>query len=501
MKQIIYLCIIFCFSISQFFAQEKTKIEILNANSLVFYQNEQGEKYQKLTGDVIFLHDSVYMYCDTALFFSKKNFLTAFSNVYIKKGDSLNLHGDSLFYYGDKKFAKIRRNVKLEKKNEIVLTTNFLDFDLNENIGHYFNNGISVSKENILKSEKAYYYTDLDVLFFKKNVKLDNKDYEIFSDTLKYNTKKEISYFIGSTEIFSDSSYIYCENGIYEHKKNIGKLSKNVFYKNQSKLLYADSLFLDRNKNFGKAFNNITIKDTIQDIILKGNFALYKEKPEYIIITDSALLIQIDKKDSLFLHADTLISTQKIDSSGNFRTLRAFHHVKIFKESLQVKCDSLVYLFQDSTIHLFKNPVIWSEENQLTADKIVIYILDEKIDYINMTNNAFIISQKDTSFFNQIKGKNMIAYVKDNKLEKIDVNGNGESVYFAEDEKEIVGVNKSESSKMKILFKEGQVEQIKFLSKPKAILYPLKDFPETERLLKNFLWLDNERPKNKLDVF
>ncbi len=496
-KKIFLIFILIFIKISFVFSQKK--IRIISANSLSFNKSKDGKDFQSLTGKVTFLHDSVYMDCDTAFYFEKENSLIAFGNVHILKGDSLNLYSDSLFYDGNSKIAKIRKNVKLIKKDQVTLTTNFLDFDINKNVSFYFNGGKSINKDNILESEKGFYYNKKNEIFFKKKVKIKNPNYEIFSDTLKYNTNTEISYFIGPTEIFSDSNYIYCENGWYEHKLEIAKLSKNVIYKNQSKKLKSDSLFFDRKKNIGKAYQNIIIKDTLENIILKSNYAFYKENEDYIMLTDSALLIQVENNDSLFLSSDTLLSIKKNDSIGDFKILKAFHKTKIFRSDFQSICDSLVYSLRDSIIQFFIEPVIWSSGNQMTAEKINIKMSNQKIKYIEMINSAFIISKEDSIFFNQIKGKKIIANVKDNKLQKIFVNGNGESVYFEKEEEKIVGVNKSESSKMTIFLNDNKIDKIKFIKKPKATFFPLKDLQEKERTLKNFKCLENLRPKSKND--
>jgi hypothetical protein len=120
---------------------------------------------------------------------------------------------------------------------------------------------------------------------------------------------------------------------------------------------------------------------------------------------------------------------------------------------------------------------------------------------MHLYNAAFIISQEDTTKFNQIRSKNMICYFENNELHRIWARGNGQTVYYPKDSKEIIGVNKAECSDLMIYVKEGDVDKISFLTKPEATLYPLDQAPENEIVLQGFSWLDKIRPKTKHDIF
>jgi hypothetical protein len=201
----------------------------------------------------------------------------------------------------------------------------------------------------------------------------------------------------------------------------------------------------------------------------------------------------------LFLHADTI--TSNYDTSGTHRILKAYHKVKIFREDFQARCDSMVYNFQDSVITMYAEPILWSEGNQMTSEKVEIHMKDEKIDFFKLMRTAFIVSQKDTSRYNQIRGKEMIGYIRNNQLSRVDVFGNGQTIYFTVDEKEneIVGVNFSESSDIIIYMKNGQVSRINMIKQPTGTLYPLGELEETK--LKGFQWLEDLRPKSKMEIF
>lgn len=494
-KQI--LLIIFLFLTKSSFSQKVTKIEVINANTLE-YDEIKSDKIRRLIGNVIFRHDSVYLYCDSAYSYVETNSIDAFSNVHIVQGDTFHLYCDTLKYNGDTKKGQLFNNIRL-KDQEMLLTTQRMNYDMNKNLAYYFGGGKIVDSENILTSKIGHYYSNTKTFFFKDSVVLINPDYIMTSDTLQYNTTNEIAYFFGPTTITSEENIIYCENGWYDTKNELSQFNKNSVFENEEQQLKGDSLFYNRKTGFGQSFKNITLIDTTKDMIIYGDYAEYHRKNDSTFVVGNSLLINIIDDDSLFLHADTLMSV--FDSIRNNHDLFAFHHVKFYKSDIQGACDSLVYSFSDSTMKFYKDPVLWSEESQLTADFITLGMRNNAIHTINMYNAAFIISQDTTDKFNQIKGKNMYGNFKDNKLFKMTVKGNGQSVYYAKEEDKYTGVNKSECTDMLLLFNENKADKITFITKPNAVFYPINLIEQSELLLKGFIWLGKLRPQNKEDVF
>lgn len=234
-------------------------------------------------------------------------------------------------------------------------------------------------------------------------------------------------------------------------------------------------------------------------MIVKGNRIIYNDLNETALATDSAHLLLYSEKDTLFLHADTLKSIP--DSIPDEKLVMAYFQVKFFREDMQGKCDSLVYWSKDSTIQLFKEPVIWSENNQMTSTYIEMIRQGNGLDLIKMQQNAFIIAMEDSVKFNQIKGRNMLGYVRENELYKIDVDGNGQSVYYARDDNGIIGLNKAQSSKIEIYLKESKVNKIVFITSPDGQLLPLFQISEADKVLPGFKWWDEIRPKKVSDIF
>ncbi len=475
------------------------QIEIIQAD-FIELDEALGMGAQRLIGNVKLKHEDGIMTCDSAYFYSKSRSLDAFSNVVIEQGDTLTLYGDKLHYEGDTRIAQIRKNVKLID-NETVLITDYLDYNRETDIAYYLNGGVITQEDNILSSEQGYYHTQTEIFYFKDSVVIDNPDYKIYSDTLQYNTKTEVSYFFGPTEIIGEENYIYCEGGWYDTKQDISLLNKNALLENDGRVLKGDSLYYERDNGFGRAISNVEMIDSTQNIILRGNKGIYYENEGLITLSDSALMIQIDGLDSLFIHADTLQSINDTASTTDSKILLAFKHVKIYRQDLQGMCDSLAYIEDDSTFHLFGDPVLWADENQLTASKIELQTRNDEMYRLYMRNTALLISMEDSTKYNQIRGKSMTGYFENNDLVRLDVTGNGQTLYYAEDLGIIIGVNKAECTDLNIYLVDNQVSRVNYLVQPAGKYYPLNLLPSSEAFLDGFAWHDQWRPKKYSDVF
>ncbi len=499
LKKIIFLPFFFFLGLSvSLTAQQKGKksrVEILNADILKI---DRVRALRKLQGNVRLKHEDILLICDSALVFDKSNVVEAYSNVTLNRGDTLFLYGDYIRYDGDTKKAVVTGNVHLKDK-KTDLKTDRLEFDMENNIGYYLTGGVITSEDNRIESREGYYHSNTKEYFYKGNVKVETSDYTITSDTMRYDPDEDITWFYGPTKIISDSVSIFCERGWYNLKKDISKFSVHAFMQTHEHSVRGDTLFYDKHRGYGTADGNVEMLDTVQKVVLYGNKAVYWEKPERSMITDSALFVQYSAEgDSLYLHADTLRSFT--DTAG-YRMLTAFFGVRIYSKDMQGACDSLSYSFADSVIRMFGSPVLWSGENQMTAKTIYLFTRGRNIDHFEMITDAMIISRYDSVHFNQIKGKNMTGYFRDNHLYRIDVNGNGQSIYYPDDQGEIIGYNKVECSNIIIWVKDNKIRKIVMLKQPSGTLDPPPQTFTEDQKLKGFIWLDARRPRSKRDVF
>lgn len=476
------------------FSQQKYRIQIISSEAML--SDERNPDAIKIIGNPIFEHDGAYLYCDSALMYEKTNSIDCFGKVHIKSGDTLHMYGRFLKYNGNTRIANIKDSVKVRDPNS-TLYSNEIVYNRNTNIVSYFNGGRIVNKDNTLKSKKADYHTDTKLAYFSDDVIMFNSDYTVNTDTLKYNTETRIAYFLGPTQMVGEDVFIYCEDGEYDREKNNSRFSKRAKLIDGTRILTGDSLCYYENQNYGKAKGNIFLTDTLENIIVRGNFAEYFKSLQFAYITKKPHAEIWENSDTLFLRADTLRVT--FDTvSNDTKDIFAYYNTKFYRSDIQGACDSMVYATADSVVCLMQKPVLWSDENQITADTIYVFLKNEQIDNIKMCNSAFIISQDTLYGFNQLKGKNMIAYFKDQQLNHIDITGNAESLYYVkENDNTLIGINIMKSNTMTVVVSDNKVSQIHNYQTPDAKLYPEDKLTEENKYFKNFLWRSSDRPLNK----
>jgi lipopolysaccharide export system protein LptA len=480
----------------------KKKIELIYADEdRIGVDKITGKDIHRFQGKVHLKHNEITMWCDSAHYVPDKNQVTAFSKIHIEQGDTLDLFGNYLFYDGKSEIAIVNGNVELIDK-ETHLYTDTINYDVRNRIARYNHNGRITNSDNTLTSIIGIYYVSENLFHFKDSVKIVNPDYVMTADTMDYNTQTETSFFTGPTELKGDSIYLYCEKGWYDTKNDVTSIWKNAMIDNRQQIIHGDSLFFNNNTGYGESFRNVVIEDTINNLVVKGNYAWYYKIPERFMVTNRAMFIQVSKGDSLFLHADTISAITVSDTSAKgYRLMKAYHGCRVFSKDLQSKCDSLSYSFQDSVIRLYTSPVIWSEENQLTADSMAVFTKNRKTDRLELYNSAFIISQVDTIRFNQIKGRSLTGYFKNNELYKIDIKGNGESIFYLLDGEDVAGVDQAKCANIEVFVEKGKISAIYQKENPAGTTDPPeKGIPEALRL-SGFKWFDNLRPKKRDDIF
>jgi len=213
------------------------------------------------------------------------------------------------------------------------------------------------------------------------------------------------------------------------------------------------------------------------------------------------------------MHADTLKAIQKKTSKKQASTdstkqeLYAYHKVKFTKKDMQGKCDSMYYNAIDSVMKMRGKPILWNNVNQLTADCINITTGKKSLKTMELFGTAFVISETDSLHYNQVKGKYMKGFFNDNKLVRVNVEGNGQTIYYVNEKdkktnkEEIKAVNRAECSDLTIYLKENEIDRITFKTKPDATVFPIDQIELKEFKLKGFNWRKKEQPLKKEDIF
>ena len=477
----------------------KQTLIYLERSDLVRFDNENLPDIQVLIGNVILRHDDVYLYCDSAHLNQNTNSFKAFGHVKIEQGDSLEIYSKRLNYNGNTRIGHLFHNVKMIN-GEVTLYTDTLIYERDKELGYYTCGGKLVDSLNTLVSKHGYYYSNTKIAEFKYDVVGVNNKSTIESDTLTYNTETKIATILGPTYIHhSDSTTIYSELGWYNSENDQSQLLKeSLINHGKGKSLAGDTIFYDKRLGLGEAFHNVIMKDSLNQICLYGHYGYYKEEGEIGIITDSAMMVEYSQKDTTYIHGDTLYSYAQGEDK---KMTLAFHNVRLFNNEFQGVCDSLTFFSGDSILHMMQMPIIWNENQQITGDTIHIYPKNGTVDRMHVVDNAMMIQEEDTIHYNQVSGKEIIAYIQNEELHYVDISGNVESIFYPNDQGDLIGLNTIKSSYMTVYFKEGKLERFNVYPSPTAIMYPMSQITENMLYLANYTWQIDVRPISKGDIF
>lgn len=468
---------------------------------------QDGKRVDWVIGNVIFTQNQTTIYCDSAQIFKKENSVEAFGRVRIIDGDSVTVTARHLRYDGNERIACLRNNVVFQKLATATLYTDFLNYYRNLSEARYFNGGRLIDSTNTLTSAKGYYNTRSNMASFKTNVVGVNPDYTMKSDTLQYNTATKIAFFRARTTVIDKEgkTAIY-DDGFYDTKPTEKKsqLTRGVI-QTPTYEMTGEKYFLDDLKKFYRAKANVAMTSREQNLTIYGDDGYYNKVTGIAKVYGNAWLAKVGNDgDTLFLSADTLVSVEH--NNPSHKRMLAYRNVKIFKSNLQGRADSLAYFTSDSLLYFYGRPVLWTTENQMTADTIRVELKNETVDKTYLISNSFVVSQDSLLNFNQMKGQRMTAFFKNKSIDHVNVDGNGESLYYVlqEEEKDldslilkivyVSGMNKMICSNMRINFVRGEVDNFSAYVRPDAQFIPPHELQKDAERLKGFEWRIKERP-------
>ena len=502
-------------------------VEILpGVRKLEYRKVDSVTEIQILAGNVRLRQGTSIFECDSCVITKRLNLFEAFGNVHINDADTANVYSDHLRYLTDKRVAYLDGNVKLTD-GKGILTTPTLEYDVNTKVGIYRNGGRVVNKETILTSEEGFYYADLKDVYFKKKVRLKDPAYDLESDSLLYNTETETVRFIAETFIKDSSGRtIRTKEGFYDKRTGNAEFGQSPVITDKDIQVTGQTIKSDDSSGITQIFGRGIIIDTANKTTVLADTIFFNKKNESFLAFAKPLMIIEQEKDSIFVAADTLFSARLTDLYGikdsivkrdtlkgvkivdtktkdsTNRYFEAFRHVRIFSDSLQAVCDSMFYSFRDSIFRLYDEPVVWSNENQVTGDTILIFTKDKKADRMQVFKNSFIASLVKPEIFNQVKSIRMDAYFIDGNIDSVRARGAAECVYYIQDEDSaFTGINQSSADLMDVYFKERELQRVVFRTAVKGTIWPVQQKSPSEMRLQNFKWRDAERPKTKYEMF
>ena len=506
MKSPIHL-LLFLFLGTRLFAQaDSSQVKQINIVYGANFTKDESQYpgasiFSKDDRQVQFEHQGADLWCDIAIFYQKENRLRAIGNIRLQQGDSIRMTSGKIDYDGDQKLAKAWESVVLTNAGT-TLHTDTLYFDREAQQAYYTSGGTIVDSTNTLTSKVGRYFMQPKKYQFLDSVFIRNPDYTLESSRLDYYTTSGNAYMYGPSTITGKTYKIYCERGFYDTNIESGYGIKNTKINYNNRIIEGDSVYFDKASQFASATNHIKVTDTINNGVIRAHYAEVYKARDSVFATKRAVSVSLVQQDSLYIHGDTLMITGKPDE----RVLRAFHRARFYKTDLSGKCDSIHFEQKTGVTQLIRDPVLWNVENQMTGDSILLIsdMETEKLDSLKVINNAFIIAQDTIGMkgYNQAKGKNLYGKFIDNELKIVDLVKNTEVIYYLyNDAQELIGIDKTICSSIRMTMANNDIEDITFFTNPDGDIFPESKLPENSRRLKGFIWRGDERIRKMEDIF
>ncbi len=512
-----------------------TEVTLNYAERLRTITLADGTELQALAGKASVSQGRTKLDGDSIVLNPRTGIAEVFGNVHINDADTVNTYASYLKYLGRERIAYLKKNVKLTD-GRATLVTEDLEYNLATGIATYRNGGRVVNGKTILTSSDAVYYSDTKDVYFKKYVHLTDPQYDIKADSLLYNTQFKIATFISPTRIQTkDGGIINTRSGTYNLERREAIFYDRTAYADSTRSLTGGKIAFDEKSGILQVEENGKLVDSVNNVTVLGNQILVDRNIGSFLATRKPVMILYRGNDSTYIAADTLFSglrkydnTQKAaiavsdttianDSlaqprainvsntaqTDSIRYFLAFRNVRIFNDSLQAVCDSLYYSTEDSVFKMFRDPVFWNDKSQVSGDTIHLYTKNQQAERLYVFNNGMVVNQSNDKLFNQVAGRTINAFFKEGNIDSVRVKGSpAESIYYPMDEDSTyVGMNRSSGDVIDIFFINKELNKIKFINDVNGTLFPLRKIPAGQDRLPGFLWLDNRRPKNKLELF
>lgn len=486
------------------------------------------DSFMILVGNVMFTKGPMYMYCDSCHYFPDTESMEAFGNVRMEQGDTLFVYADELVYDGrpDAEIATLYaddgKKVRLINK-DVKLETDIFIYDLKLDLGYYNVGGVLTDASNRLTSLEGEYMPSTKEANFYTNVHLNSRSetdtLDIYTDTLYYNTNLHLAELNAFSTIVNARGTIYTRRGSYLTDSNICTLAERpLIVTNQNQTLIADSVYYNRVAGYGEAFGNMILTDSANSAQVCGEYGFYNELRDSSYVTGRALVKEYSQGDTLFLHgrqietfieldttffeADTLAGTPEYIKIDTCHIMEIYPRVRFFRSDLQGVCDSMRFTERDSMLRMYVNPVIWNEGQQIFGNIIEMHLNDSTVDMARLPEFGFAAQQIEGEHFNQISGKEMIAYFVDSELKHIDINGNVEIIMYPEESDSTVNkIVNAESSFLSADFKGRTTERVKMWPQTNGTATPLFMAKRSLYYLSKFRWFEDMRPLSPDDIF
>ncbi len=492
--------------------------------------------HQIVNGNVLFRQGNMYMYCDSAYYYPELNSMDAFGHVKMTQGDTLFIYADKLYYDGQARFARLlngpTQNKVTMKNRKVSLMTDSLDYDLNIEQGWYNNGGVLEDDVNTLTSRIGIYSPSTKNAEFYEDVKLVNRKdgYQLFSDTLYYNTDTHLARIETFTRILGANDTILTTRGEYNTTTGNADLKarSTILHRDSAgnvTTLEGDSIIYDKSTRISRAYafrspsklpRPMVITDTARHTVLIGGFGEYNDLTREALAAEYPLMREFSTPgDTIFLRADTIrtfvrnamipkfianmtdsLLTDTIYESREYHEARAYNRARVFKQDIQGVADSIQFVELDSMLYLYRGPILWSDNRQISGKVIEVHMNDSTADWARLPHTGMMMEDIEEGFFNQLAGKEMYATFEGKALKRLEVEGNVRTIFLPmENDSTYNRLVYAESSNLSIDMNGKEMERLKMWPEVTGDVTPIFLVKKSQQLLPGAEWMEAIRPR------
>jgi len=477
-------------------AQSQKKISYQSND--IFVDKIGGERVRRLIGNVIFKQESTTVYCDSSYFYRSENMMKAFSNVRIVDKATV-ITSKRLIYEGDNRMARLRDDVVYNnQKNKLY--THVLDYHMDDEIASYWEGGKLIDSTNTLTSMSGMFNSKQEYANFYTNVVLIAPEYTLKTDTLRYNTTTKVAITTGYTEIIdNDGTQLFSKGGIFRTEIDQSDFVKGTV-ETEEYTMTGNNLYFDDLKKYYKGQGNVVLTAKEKNLLIVGDDGYYDQENGFAKVYGNAIMKKLIEEDTFYMAADTLLLIE--GEYDSLTKIHAYPDIRFFKTNMQGLADSATYFIADSTLRMYGDPIVWNEKSQIIADTIAIEVTDKNIKKMYLMRNAFMISKDTLNNFNQIKGRFIETFFKNNNIDYLLVDGNAESIFYSleKGDSSLMGMNSVICGNMRIGFEDNKITSITAYSDVEGRFIPPHELRIEDERLDGFNWQEAIRPTLQ-DIF
>ncbi|WP_312078222.1 OstA-like protein [Chryseobacterium sp.] len=493
------------------------KVKIINADEII-KDPAMYDGNQYLKGNVKIEHQGSILSADIVVLYEEENFAKAIGNSRLENPDGSVITSSEMEYDGNTQKGVAKKNVVLNDPKGTVIKTETLYYDRLANQAYYDTGGTINDGKSVTYSKTAKYFLDSRTIDLSGRVKIEDKEYTLEGDNVVQNQNTNVVTINGYTVITNKKNpknKIITEKGTHNMNTKESFLTKNSRIYYNDKILTGDEMYYNQLSGFGTATGNVTLDDPLEKRYIKGGYGEIYEKKDSSMITKSPYAIKILEKDSIYFASEKILSYQRPDSADITKKksfLRAFKKARVYKSNAQGRADSIAFNETDGIMHMYTDPILWSDQKQVTGDKVEAYFntSNENIDSLKVIGNALAISKVDSlnlkDEFNQVKGKLMTVYYEEGKIKQAKVIGNAQAISYVDDvdskTKQPVrtGINLSSCGIIDALFENQALYILSCNIGATDDLYPMSMIEPAKRKFPDFNWNTKDRIRKWQDI-